>query len=552
MSHHHDLPNSRTPQCGAPAAQAMRECHAGVCRGRIVPLLSEMGSLISEHNDFCAALDCLLAYMCSDMGMQRGMVSLHHRQSGRIFVHRSIGLTAEEQERGVYSLGEGITGRVVETGAPIIVPRIADEPGFLNRTKSLCNDADQHLSFLCVPILRGTKVLGTISAERHYTDTALLDKHVDALVVVSHMLAQAVELYLVETVDKAQWEQRTRALLEQLEPRRQPSSIIGSSKPMLEVYDLVRKVSHTQTTVLLLGESGAGKEKMARALHYGGARPKGPLVTFNCAALPEHIVESELFGHEKGSFTGAVQLRKGRFEEADGGTIFLDEVGELSLAAQAKLLRVLQERSFERVGGSRTVSVNLRVIAATNRDLAGMVASGDFRQDLFYRLNVFPITVPPLRERGADLLELAEHFVARFSTEAEKTVHGLSAEAQEMLQRHTWPGNVRELENIIHRAVILAEGDTIQGHDLPLALQSPVLFYNKTPNGLEARLSSIEYEMLVEALRQTRGNTTQAARQLDLTRRTLGLRMKRFNLAHTQFRTGEAPPMHGASPVQHV
>jgi len=540
------------PCRSAQAGARMQECHAGTCRGKMVPLLTEMGRLISERNDFCQALDCLLEYMRKDLGVQRGMISLHHRESGRIFVHKSIGLTPEEQERGVYFLGEGITGKVVASARPIVVPRIGDEPDFLNRTRSLSPEADQDLSFMCVPILRGPKVLGTISAERRYEDKRLLDKHVDALVVISYMLAQAVELYLVENVDKAVWQERTRVLTDKLKERFRPSNIIGTSQPMLEIYDLIRKVSQIRTTLLLLGESGVGKEMIAGALHYGGPTPDGPLVKFNCAALAESIVESELFGHEKGSFTGATQFRKGRFEEADGGTIFLDEVGELSLSVQAKLLRVLQERQFERVGGNHSVTVNIRVIAATNRDLAEMVAQGTFRQDLYYRLNVFPIMVPPLRERPADIPVLAEHFMAQYAQETEKRVTSIAAPAMNMLLKHTWPGNVRELENVVHRAVILAEGETIHDYDLPLALQAPVFFADSAPGGLEARIASIEYEMLVEALRGHQGNTSEAAKALGLTRRTMGLRMKRFGLTYKQFRQGDepAPPAGAILPAQ--
>ncbi|WP_245590670.1 sigma-54-dependent Fis family transcriptional regulator [Nitratidesulfovibrio termitidis] len=539
---------SRVPSISAPVrpmtcekkhSDEARTCGGGVCRGGIVPLLHEIGRMLSGPEDFCAALDRILGYMHSEMGVRRGMISLHHRESGRIFVHRSIGLTPEEQERGVYNLGEGITGRVVETAQPIIVPRIGDEPAFLNRTRSLSGGPDLELSFMCVPILRGSKVLGTISAERLYEDRRFLDRHVDVLTVMSHMLAHAVELYLVEKVDLARWEQRTRRLVDRLKERFHPASIIGASAPMREVYALMRKVSQTRTTVLLLGESGVGKEMIANALHYDGPNPEGPLVKFNCAALPENLVESELFGHERGAFTGAVQTRRGRFEDADGGTIFLDEVGELSPAMQAKLLRVLQERRFERVGGNQSITVNIRIIAATNRNLQDMVAQGTFREDLYYRFNVFPIMVPPLRERGSDIVTLAEHFMAHYARETEKNVASIATSALNMLVQHDWPGNVRELENVIHRAVILTEDDTIHAHDLPLSLQADMVPDTGAPCGLEARLACVEYEMLVEALRAHRGNTTEAARALGLTRRIMGLRMKRFKLTYQQFRKGE-------------
>jgi Nif-specific regulatory protein len=517
----------------------VKECHAGVCRGKIVPLLFEMGRAISELNDLSLALDTLLEYMRKDMVVERAMINLHHRETGRIVIHKSLGLTEEEEARGVYFPGEGITGQVVELAKPIIVPRIGDEPTFLNRTESLSHPDDGECAFVCVPIMRGRKVLGSISAVRRYDNEELLAKHVDALVVVSYMLAQAVELYLVENVDKVLWEQRHRALLGELRERFKPSNIIGSSKVMMEVFVLLHKVAQTRTTVLLLGESGVGKEMIANAIHYDGPNPNGPMVKFNCAALPESILESELFGHEKGSFTGATQLRKGRFEEADGGTIFLDEIGELSLGVQAKLLRVLQERAFERVGGNKTITVNIRIVAATNKDLAGMVAMGRFREDLYFRLNVFPLLVPPLRDRGSDIITLAEHFVDRFAKENNKTIQRIATPALNMLMHYHWPGNVRELENVIHRAVILTEDDAIHAYNLPLSLQLPVFSGADIQNGLEAKLAAIEYEMLVGALRLHQGNTTDAAKELGLTRRTMGLRMKKYNLTYKEFRRGE-------------
>jgi Nif-specific regulatory protein len=519
----------------------LKECHAGVCRGKIVPLLYAMGQALSEQNDLALALDHLLDYMQSDMAVKRAMVNLHHRESGRIFIHKSLGLTEDEQAKGVYFLGEGITGQVVDQARPIIVRRIGDDSSLLNRTGSLSSPDEHQHSFLCVPILRGRKVLGTISAVRYYDNDELLEKHVSTLVVVSCMLAQAVELYLVETVDKVLWEQRHRELLEELRSRFKPTSILGASKPMREVFALLHKVARTRTTVLLLGESGVGKEMIAKAIHADGPNPDGPMVKFNCAALPENILESELFGHEKGAFTGATQQRKGRFEEADGGTIFLDEIGELSLGVQAKLLRVLQERAFERVGGNKTFTVDIRIIAATNKNLADMVARGAFREDLYFRLNVFPLVVPPLRERGSDIVTLAEHFVGRYAKENGKTINRITTPAINMLMAYPWPGNVRELENVIQRAVILAEDDTIHGYNLPLSLQSPVFEGKDIRNGLEARLAAMEYEMLVEALRLHQGNASEAARELGLTRRTMGLRMKKYDLTYKTFRRGEFP-----------
>jgi len=534
---------ARTRECHAGACKQaeprMKECHAGVCRGRIVPLLWAMGRSLSEQSDLTPALDCLLDYMRRDMGVTRAMVSLHHRESGHICIHRSLGLTEEEASRGIYFPGEGITGQVVEQAASIVVPRISDEPAILNRTGSLSRPEDLESAFVCVPILRGRKVLGSISAVRAYDNPELLHKHVEALEVVASLLAQAVELYLVENVDKVRWEERQRELLGELRARRRPAAFVGASKAMREVFALLYKVAPTRTTVLLLGESGVGKEMLATAIHTNGPHPEGPMIRFNCAALPESVLESELFGHEKGSFTGATHLRRGRFEDANGGTIFLDEVGELPLGVQAKLLRVLQERAFERVGGNKTVAVDIRIVAATNKDLAAMTARGEFRQDLYFRLNVFPLLVPPLRDRGSDIVTLAEHFTTRYARETGKTIKRISTPALTMLNGYHWPGNVRELENVIHRAVILTEDDAIHGYNLPLSLQTPVLAGQDSRGVLEAKLEAVEYEMLVEALSLYHGNTSEAARGLGLSRRTMGLRMKKYHLDYREFRRAE-------------
>jgi Nif-specific regulatory protein len=321
-----------------------------------------------------------------------------------------------------------------------------------------------------------------------------------------------------------------------LEQRFKPDNIIGNAKPMLEVYELVNKVSQTKSTVLILGESGVGKELIANAIHYNGTTADGPFIKFSCAALPESIVESELFGHEKGSFTSAIGMRKGRFELADNGTIFLDEVGELSPAMQAKLLRVLQEKTFERVGGSRPIKVDLRIIAATNRDLKAMADKGTFREDLYYRLNVFPITVPPLRDRASDIILIADHFAAIFSQQMGKSIVRISTPALNMLMAYHWPGNVRELENAIERSVILSDDGVIHGYNLPPSLQTSTETGTNFGCGLDGKLNAVEYEMLIEALKTHQGNMTDAAKDLGLTRRILGLRMEKHNISYKDFR----------------
>ena len=516
-------------------------CLAGECRIKTLPLLYEMSSLIAESADLSHTLNILLQTMEQHMDVVCGAVSLYDRNSGSIYIHESFGLTEEEESRGIYRFGEGITGQVVESGKAMVIPRVGDEPAFLSRTRNR-NAEDNQLSFLCVPIVRGHKVLGTISAERTYDNDALLNLDVKLISVIAAMMAQTVEIYLLENVDRVSLLNENRRLQNALKERFHPANIIGNSKGMREVYKLIEKVARTRTTILILGESGVGKELVANAIHYSGISPEGPLVQFNCAALPESIIESELFGHEKGSFTGATNFRKGRFEEADGGTIFLDEIGELPLAMQAKILRVLQEKTFERVGGNRPVKVDIRIVAATNRNLAEMVEKGEFREDLYYRLNVFPITIPPLRERGSDIIALADYFVEHYSTETGKDIKRISTPALNMMMSYHWPGNVRELENVIERATILAEDGVIHGYNLPPSLQTPVLSGTVEKGGLDARLGVIEFEMIIDALKTHGGNMTEAARQLGLTRRILGLRMKKYDINYREYRLAGNKP----------
>ncbi|WP_027192260.1 sigma-54-dependent Fis family transcriptional regulator [Fundidesulfovibrio putealis] len=514
-------------------------CNGGSCREKIVPVLSAIKRAISGKCELSTAIENLLDYMRHDMGIDRAIINLYHQESGEIFSHKSFGMTEEEEDRGLQSLGDWIAEKVIFSCKPVMIPKICDDASFSSLRRSLLSAKDMKSSFFCIPIHRGKKVIGSISAIRHYDAQHLLCKHVEALEVVCCLLAQAMDMYLVENVDRHNFERHHREHKDELRDLLKPQNIIGASKAMLDVFAMLHKVAPTKTTVLVLGESGVGKEMIASAIHSNSPNADGPMVKFNCAALPESILESELFGHEKGSFTGAAQLRKGRFEEADGGTIFLDEVGELSLGAQAKLLRVLQERSFERVGGSKTVTVNLRVVAATNRDLAEMVRAGTFRQDLYFRLNVFPLMLPPLRERGRDVITLAEYFISKFAEENGKQVNRITTTALNMLMSYHWPGNVRELENVMERAVVLAEDDAIHGRNLPMVVQSAVFTDTESRQGLEAKLAAIEYEMLLDALRLHSGNLTRAAGELGLTRRTLTLRMKKYNMVYKTFRSGD-------------
>jgi Nif-specific regulatory protein len=289
--------------------------------------------------------------------------------------------------------------------------------------------------------------------------------------------------------------------------------------------------------VLILGESGTGKELVANAIHYNSTRATKPFVKVNCAALPDNIIESELFGHERGAFTGAVNQRKGRFELAHGGTIFLDEIGDLSPHTQVKILRVLQEKEFERVGSTSPVKTDVRIIAATHRNLEDLVQKGTFRHDLFYRLNVFPVRIPPLRERREDILLLADYFVEKYSGIHNRTVLRISTPAIDMMMVYHWPGNVRELENCIERAVLMSDDGAIHGYHLPPTLQTAEESGTAHAGALEATLGNIERELITDALKSSRGNMAEAARALGLTERIMGLRVKKYRINPRRFRT---------------
>jgi len=511
-------------------------CFTGECRVNVLPILYRFNQVVSTSTDLAEPLQIILDIMQRNLKMVRGIITLYDRRSETIFIHESFGLTEEEKRRGIYAPGEGITGKVVESGKVIIAPRLIESSDFIDRTGA--DHRRQNAAFFCVPIMLGQKVLGTIGAERVYMNRQLLKQDAEFLAAIALMIAPAVELFLMTNIDKVRLENENHRLKNALKERYKPSNIIGNSKSMQDdVYQLIGKVASTRATVLILGESGVGKELVANAIHYSSASAEGPFIKFNCAAIPENLAESELFGHEKGSFTGAVATHKGSFEQADGGTIFLDEVGELSPSVQAKLLRVLQERTIERIGSGKPIKIYVRVIAATNRDLTERVAGGEFREDLFYRLNVVPITVPPLRERGSDVILLADYFIARSSAANGKTIKRISTPALDMLMSYHWPGNVRELENVIERAVILSDDDVIHSYDLPPSLQTPKESGTRFGLSLEEKTRAVEYEMIVEALKNSNGKIGDAAVELGLTRRMLGVRMERYGISHKSFRT---------------
>jgi Nif-specific regulatory protein len=443
-------------------------------------------------------------------------------------------------------VGEGITGQVVESGKPIVVPRVSREPGFMNMGLRRSDHLRQELSFICVPIVLNRIAVGTLGVDLRFKPERDYDNSQKFFGIVSSMIAQALNVQrLVEEERRRLLDENTH-LRQELRERYDFSNIIGTSGPTRQMYEQVAQVAQTNTTVLIRGESGTGKELIAHAIHYNSLRAKKPFIKVSCAALPDTLIESELFGYEKGAFTGAVARKKGRFEMAEGGTLFLDEIGDITPATQVALLRVLQERTFERVGGSATITFQARLVCATNRDLAAAVAAGEFREDLFHRINLVTIIVPPLRERRDDIPELVRSLLGDANREAGKSITAVEQAVLDQLRSRDWPGNVRELEHVIKRSVLTAKGTTLTVHDLALAADSSPPGATSTLERLTAPLESVaaalvahgaaavepppiheaamtrlERTLIEEALKATGGNQVAAARLLGISRSTL-------------------------------
>ncbi|MDW7712143.1 MAG: nif-specific transcriptional activator NifA [Deferrisomatales bacterium] len=503
--------------------------------------VQELGTLYDVTSALASSLDLddwlhrILICLSDRLGMTRGAVALVAPYAEEVQIEVSYGLNPEARRKGRYRFGEGVTGRVVATGEPVVVPNIGKDPLFLNRTESRdLSRAD--VAFLCVPIRTRDEVLGALSVDRLFDDDASLDEDVRLLTIIASMIAQAVKLHRLVADEREQLLAEKERLQADLVQRYNITNIIGNSRAMHEVFGMIARVAKSNATVLIRGESGTGKELVAHAIHYGSPRAKRPFVKVNCSAIPDTLIESELFGHEKGAFTGATARKPGRFELAEGGTIFLDEIGDVNGSTQVKLLRVLQEREFERVGGWETIKANVRVIAATNRDLETLMAAGTFREDLYYRLNVFPIYMPALRERKSDILLLAEYFLERYSRENGKDIRRITTPAIDMLAGYHWPGNVRELENCIERAVLLCEEPAIHSYHLPPTLQTADASRSGVDLPLEEATRHFETDLIVDALKVTRGNLRKAAERLQTTPRILGYKVQKYGIDPRRYR----------------
>ncbi|MFH1476808.1 MAG: sigma 54-interacting transcriptional regulator [Verrucomicrobiota bacterium] len=466
--------NRRCEHVGIPQQLILQDGTISVAvetrEGRELGLLTRMGAVLGSALDPNSFFEQTMEALANELGMVRGTLVLLDKASNKLKIVAAHGLSDEEQSRGQYAIGEGITGQVVETGVAEIIPDIGKDRRFLNRTVARKRDTANPVAFICVPLKVDDEVVGALSVDRPFAFESALQKDLRLLSIVAAIVSQALKINHLIRVEKEEILARDQGRLKELRGRYRLDNVIGESEAIRKVMAMAATAAKSRASILVTGETGTGKELVAKVVHYNSTRISGPLIKVNCGALPEDLLESELFGHVKGAFTGALHDRKGRFEMAEGGTLFLDEIGEMSPRLQVKLLRVIQEREFEPVGSPRTVAVDVRVVTATNKDLREEVRRGRFREDLYYRLNVIPIHLPPLRERREDIPLLINHFLEKFNRENHKNVRKLSRKVLDILLDYPWPGNVRELENCMERVVVMIEGDALSADLLPIEI----------------------------------------------------------------------------------
>jgi len=492
--------------------------------------LYDIASLISDSRDMQKSLEKSLSALKNALDL--GSCVMYKLEDGKLNVCASTGFNKHQENISEFKLGEGATGLAAKSMEPVVIENVHNDIIFLNKSGNKTKDT---ISYIAVPLIAENKVIGVIGANLTKSTEMDFEETVRILSIISSLFAQYINsnmsiekekerLQELKQYYKMEWDSKVHNF----------GDIIGDSPKMQTVYQVIERIAQSEVTVLVRGETGTGKELVAASIHKRSKRQDEPFIKLNCAAITDTLLESELFGHEKGAFTDAKETRKGRFELADGGTLFLDEIGDISASAQVKLLRVLQEREFERVGGSKTIRVNVRLVAATNRDLEKMVKDGDFREDLYYRLNVIPIDLPALRERGDDIKLLVNFFLERSMLNHKKRV-SITDEAMAKLMAYPWPGNVRELENTIERIVLMGNEDGITASDMMLllpALKNEKVYEEEATNiPLENKtLEELEKEAVVNALKNSGGNQAEAAKALGITQRQIGYKVKKYGI----------------------
>jgi Nif-specific regulatory protein len=502
---------------------------------RRLSTLLEAGQALSGVLNLKAALQSVLDLLERRHQVVGGTVFLQDPDTREVHVEASVG-TRLAGQRGRKGPGDVFTDRVIDTGKAVVVPRVSQEPAFAPAAGERVKGG-RELTYVAVPIAVGRRPGGTLEVVLPFKQDRDYQRSLEFYRVVASMIAQALKLRRTVEADRSRLAEENEHLRDELRDKYAFRSIIGNSASIQQVYEQVAQVARTNTTVLIRGESGTGKEMIAHAIHYNSPRAKKPFIKVSCAALPESLIESELFGYEKGAFTGAQGSKKGRFELAEGGTLFLDEIGDVSLSTQVKLLRVLQEREIERLGGTSSIRINVRLIAATHRPLEELMEEGKFRADLFYRLAVFTVFAPPLRERKPDIMLLADHFLEKYSREHGKNIRRVSTPAIDMLTSYHWPGNVRELENTIERAVLVCDGGVIHGHHLPPTLQTAEASDTVARQSLAESVEAFERDLIQDALKTSRGSCARAARLLSTTERIFNYKVRKYGVDVRRFKS---------------
>ena len=494
----------------------------------------EISSVLNASLNKKMTLENVLNILKSNLQMNRGFILLYDNVAKNLYMAASIGIDKKAENAIRYNVGEGIVGTVFKLGSPIMVPDIKSEPIFQDK---IYRENNEDLSFMAVPIKVGMDTIGVLAVDKNVADIYTYTSEIDLMKMISTLLSSFISKVDEILKEREQlWEEKSR-LESELTKKYSFEGLIGVSKAMQSVYKSISMATQSKTTILLLGESGTGKEVVAKTIHYNSGRKDKPFIAINCASIPRELIESELFGYEKGSFTGANSSKKGKFELADGGTIFLDEIGDMPLEAQSKLLRVLQEKKIEKIGAQRDIEVDVRIIAATNKNLEEEIKKENFRLDLYYRLNVLSIYIPPLRKRLEDIPLLAEHFLVKFNKEYNKEL-SLSDESLEIMMHCNWPGNIRELENCIERAALFAEGTTIRVSDLSCQRNIPCFGTQLKSDAKNSSLQQLftneiprdEKTLIMESLEKTGYVQAKAARLLNMTVRQLGYRIKKYDI----------------------
>ena len=518
-------------------------------------VVQEAARLITKSTDPKPAVQGILRILSQLLGLNRGRVLLPSGKNNQLEILYSYGLTDNEKSRGSYQIGEGITGKVYQTGQLALIQDIDEEPLYLNRAVDRSTLPDEAVAFIAVPIIINKNPAGVLATHRLRHRARPFQRDLALLQVIATLIGQVLQIHKLVEKQTANLINENKILKNKLESQGIRYGIIGQSDALQQSILQALQVASTGTTVLLLGESGTGKERFARMQHLASERSSGPFVSINCAAIPASLIESELFGHEKGSFTGATAMKRGKIELASNGTLFLDEIGDLDMELQAKLLKVLEHKMIQRVGSTKDISIDVRIVAATHKNLQEAVNDNRFRLDLFYRLNIFPIRLPPLRSRTGDIPLLCDFFLNTANQEFSRHVT-ISDDAIEVLDNYSWPGNIRQLENLIKRAVLMSTDASVSrelikrilleegGINMPapqtlstIPESSPYNpeFHHTSPSSLDglrpyAKVSTDDSEKIIMALKQHQGNKTRAAISLGMTPRQLRYRIKKLQL----------------------